>query len=321
MEWQVFPGEWHLDVGVLALALALDLAFRELPGWLHPVVWMGRLASWLEHLGPSAGGKASAFGWGAAMALLVPAAFGGLAWLAAVGLRELGPIPYLLGGAVLLSTTFAVSGLGRAARCVQTAMNEGSMDQARQQLRSLVSRDSSSLGPSLVSAAAIESVAENTTDSYIGPWLAFAVFGLAGAFAYRSVNTLDSMIGYRGRYEYLGKASAKLDDVMNLVPARISAGLMLAAGALFRLHVGLGWRWAWHGRRLTDSPNAGWTIGAMAGLLGVTLKKKGHYRIGEGMKGPRPCHIGASVRLAYTVAAMGMLTATAALALRGLLAG
>ena len=321
MEWQVFPGEWHLDVGVLALALALDLALRELPGWAHPVVWMGRLASWLERLGPSGGEKASAFCWGAGMALLVPAAFGGLAWLAAAGLRELGPIPYLLGGAVLLSSTFAVSGLARAARCVQTAMSEGGTDQARRQLRSLVSRDASSLGPSLVSAAAIESVAENTTDSYIGPWLAFVIFGLPGAFAYRSLNTLDSMIGYRGQYEYLGKASAKLDDFMNLVPARLSAGLMLVAGVLNRLPVSLGWRWAWSGRRLTESPNAGWTIGAMSGLLGVVLEKEGHYRIGEGMKEPSPWHIGVSVRLAYTVAAMGMLTAMGALALRGLLAG
>ena len=317
----MFPGEWHLDAGVLALALALDLAFREFPGWAHPVVWMGKLVSWLERLAPSGGGKVSAFAWGAVMAILVPTLFGGLAWLAANGLRELGPIPYLLGGAVLLSTTFAVSGLARAARSVQTALDEGSMGQAREELRSLVSRDASSLNRSLVAAAAIESVAENTTDSYIGPWLVFAVLGLPGAFAYRAVNTLDSMIGYRGQYEYLGKASAKLDDYMNLVPARLSAGLMLAAGAMNRMPVSLGWRWAWSGRRLTESPNAGWTIGAMSGLLGVSLEKPGSYRIGEGMKEPCPRQIGVSVRLAYSVASIGVLGAIGGLAVRGLLAG
>ena len=89
---------------------------------------------------------------------------------------------------------------------------------ARLGLGSLVSRDASALSTPLVAAAAIESVAENTTDSYIGPWLVFALFGLPGAFAYRALNTLDSMVGYRGRYEYLGKASARLDDVVNLVP-------------------------------------------------------------------------------------------------------
>ena len=321
MEWQVFPGEWHLDAGILALALALDLAFREFPAWAHPVVWMGKLISWLERLGPSGRGRVSDFAWGAVMAVLVPTLFGGLAWLAATGLRELGPIPYLLGGAVMLSTTFAVSGLARAARNVQNAMDEGSIGQARQELRSLVSRDASSLSRSLVSAAAIESVAENTTDSYIGPWLAFAVLGLPGAFAYRGLNTLDSMIGYRGRYEYLGKASAKLDDFINLAPARLSAGIMLAAGILNRLPVSSGWRWAWIGRRLTESPNAGWTIGAMSGLLGVTLEKEGHYRIGEGLEEPCSRKIGMSVRLAYVVAAIGILAATGALALRGLLVG
>ena len=255
------------------------------------------------------------------MAILVPAVFGGLAWLLANGLREVGPIPYLLGGAVLLNTTFAVSGLARAARSVQTAVDEESMSQARQELRSLVSRDASSLNRSLVSAAAIESVAENTTDSYIGPWLAFAVLGLAGAFAYRAVNTLDSMIGYRGKYEYLGKASAKLDDYINLVPARLSAGLMLAAGAMNRLPASLGLRWAWKGRWLTESPNAGWTIGAMSGLLGVALEKTGHYRIGEGLEEPCSRHIGISVRVAYGVAALGVMAAIGGLALRGLFAG
>ena len=192
------------------------------------------------------------------------------------------------------------------------------MGEARYELRSLVSRDAASLNQSLASAAAIESVAENTTDSYIGPWLAFALLGLPCAFAFRAVNTLDSMIGYRGRYEYLGKASARLDDAMNLIPARISAALMVAAGALCRLPVGQGWHWAFMGRRLTASPNAGWTIGAMSGLLGVALEKSGHYRIGDGLREPGPAHIGASIRVAYAVAAFGIPVAVGVLALRGL---
>jgi len=121
-----------------------------------------------------------------------------------------------------------------------------------------------------------------TTDSYVAPWLAFALFGLPGAAAYRALNTLDSMIGYRGRYEHLGKASARLDDLVNLLPARLAALLMLAAGALRRLPARRGSRIALRDRRRTASPNAGWTIGAFAGLLGVALEKAGHYRIGDG---------------------------------------
>ena len=210
--------------GALLIALALDLLLRELPNALHPVVWMGKLVSLLERIGPSAESKVAALAWGGFMAAFVPVLAGGLAWLAANGLRELGPIPYLVGVAALLSTTFAVKGLAQAAKDIQDSMDEGSMGEARHGLRSLVSRDANSLSQPLAAAAAIESVAENTTDSYIGPWLAFALLGLPGAFAFRAVNTLDSMIGYRGKYEYLGKASARLDDVMNLIPARISAG-------------------------------------------------------------------------------------------------
>ena len=321
MEWSAWPGEWYLDAGVLLLALALDLVLRELPAAIHPVVWTGKLVSWLESLGPSDGGRTAAFAWGASMAVIVPALSAGLVWVAANGLRELGSIPYLIGGALLLSTTFAVSGLARAASSVQEEMKVGNIAGARLGLESLVSRDASSLSPPLVAAAAIESVAENTTDSYIGPWLAFALFGLPGAFAYRALNTLDSMVGYRGRYEYLGKASARLDDVVNLVLARLGAILILGAGALCRLPVGRGWNGAWKGRHLTESPNAGWTIGAMSGLLGAALEKPGYYRIGHGLGEPCARHIGISIRVAYLVAALGLPVVTCALAMRGVVVG
>ena len=321
MDWRLWPGEWHLDAGALLLALALDMAFRELPARVHPVVWMGNLISWLERIGPSNERRAASFAWGTCIAVAVPTLSGALAWLAANGLRELGALPYVVGGAVLLKSTFAVSGLARAAGRVRDAVNDGNVDEARHKLRSLVSRDASDLSASLVAAAAIESVAENTTDSYIGPWLAFAVLGIPGAFAYRAVNTLDSMLGYRGKYEYLGKASARLDDVVNLVPARLSSALMLIAGALNGLSVTRALSWMWRGRRMTESPNAGWTIGAMSGLLGVALEKPEHYRIGDGMGEPDASHIGASIRVAYIVAALGGVATIGALALRWVLGG
>ena len=319
MEWSAWPGEWYLDAGVLLLALALDLVLRELPAAIHPVVWIGKLVSWLESMGPTGGGRTAAFAGGASMAVIVPALSAGLAWVAANRLRELGAIPYLIGGALLLS--IAVRGLARAASSVREEMKRGDIAEARLGLESLVSRDASSLSPPLVVAAAIESVAENTTDSYICPWLAFALFGLPGAFAYRALNTLDSMVGYRGRYEYLGKASARLDDVVNLVLARLGAILILGAGALCRLPVGRGWNGAWKGRHLTESPNAGWTIGAISGLLGAALEKPGYYRIGHSLGEPCARHIGISIRVAYLVAALGLPVVTCALAMRGVVVG
>lgn len=282
---------------------------------------MGKLIAWLEAIAPSKGRRVTEFSWGVCIAVLVPVLSGALGWLVANLLRELGVVFYVAGSAVFLSTTFAVGGLARAARNVQFDMNSGSMNEARHGLKSLVSRDADSLSRPLIAAAAIESVAENTTDSYIGPWLAFAILGLPGAFTYRAINTLDSMIGYRGKYEYLGKASARLDDAINFVPARLSAVFMLAAGALGGMTVSRAWTWAWRGRVLTASPNAGWTIGAMSGLLGVALEKPGHYRIGDGLRDPCASHIGTSIRVAYAVAAVGALMAIGGLALRGLLEG
>ena len=230
-----WPGEWGLDAGALLLAVALDLALREPPAALHPVVWMGRLIAFLERLSPPADRPAAALAAGVGIAVLVPAGCGALAWLAAAGLQAAGPLPYLLGTAALLKATFAVKGLGRAVAGTRTALQNGDLGRARASLRSLVSRDARALIGPQVAMAAIESVAENTTDSYVGPWLAFALFGLPGAVAFGALNTLDSMIGYRGRYEHLGKVAARLDDVANLMPARLAALLMLAAGARRRL--------------------------------------------------------------------------------------
>lgn len=318
MGWQAFPGEWHLGAAVLLLALVFDCILGEPPDVLHPVVWMGKLIALLERLFP-VGGNATSLLAGASIALFVPALFGLAAWLAVQGLRELGTIPYLLGGALLLKTTFSVKGLGQAAQVTRRFLVAGNLNAARRSLGRLVSRDTQKLDEPLVAAAAIESVGENTTDSYIAPWLAFALLGLPGAFAYRAVNTLDSMIGYHGKYEYSGKAAAKLDDLVNLVPARLSALLLLAAGLFAGLSrrvaepfeavsVRRGWKIMRRDHGLTESPNAGWTMSAMSGLVGVALEKPGHYLIGNGLRRPGAADIGQAVRLAYLTAALGILT-------------
>ncbi|MDA0769774.1 MAG: adenosylcobinamide-phosphate synthase CbiB [Chloroflexi bacterium] len=318
MDWLPWTGQWYLDGGVLLLALALDLGLREPPARLHPVVWIGNAISFLDSWLPQSSPAKSVTS-GSIMAVCLPLVAGGLAWLAMLGLREIGPLAYVVGGAVLLKTTFAVKGLAQAAQATGEAMQAERLDDARDSLQSLVSRDAQALASPLVAAAAVESVAENTTDSYIGPWLAFALLGLPGAFAYRAMNTLDSMVGYRGRYEYFGKASAKLDDLVNLIPARISAGLILLAGSVRGLSVKSGWSVMISAQRLTASPNAGWTIGAMSGLLGVVLEKPDQYRIGEGNRDPDASDIGASVRLAYIVAALGIVLALGVLYVRGVL--
>ncbi|MDE2933986.1 MAG: adenosylcobinamide-phosphate synthase CbiB [Chloroflexota bacterium] len=312
-------GQFALDVAVIVLAATLDRVLPEPPTAIHPVVWIGRATDLLARRRP--GAPVAAFSYGAAVVVLMVGVSGFLAWLVMDALMTFGPVPYVLGGAVLFRTTFTVRGLAAAADTTRHALEEDRLDDARESLKALVSRDAATLTPPLVAAAAVESVAENTTDSYISPWLAFAILGVPGAVAYRAVNTLDSMLGFRGPNEYLGKAAARLDDLVNLIPARLSALLLLTSGAAMRLPVARAWRGMLRDQRITESPNAGWTMGAAAWLLGIELEKPGHYRLGQGLRDPQARDIAAVTRLSGYTAAFGALLAIGVLAARHAIVG
>lgn len=307
-----------LDVLALLLALALDLALGEPPNRLHPTVWIGNTVALAERLapGPHAPPTVQLVS-GAVMALLVPATWGALAWAVSFGLLQQHPLAYLVVVAALLKSTFSVRMLHRVAAGIGRILSAGDISQARRQMSALVSRDTSQLTTGQMAAGAIESVAENITDSIVGPLLAFALFGLPGAVAYRAVNTLDSMVGYHGRYEYLGKASARLDDLVNLVPARLAAALLwLATAILPGMAAGRAGRIMFAHRGRTESPNAGWTMAAMAGGLGVTLEKVGYYRLGDPAPDPDAHHIGRATRALYATTALSAAVAIGILWLR-----
>lgn len=307
------------DAAILVIAVVLDRLLPEPPGAVHPVVWLGRLTSAMERLAPER--PLAAFLFGIAMVVSVVGVATALAWLCMTLLASIHQIAYVLGGAVLLRTAFTFTGLSAAAVRTRGHLEKEQIDVARHSLRSLVSRDASSLSRPLVAAAAIESVAENSTDSFVGPWLAYALLGVPGAIAYRAVNTMDSMIGYRGRYEYLGKAAARLDDLVNLLPARLSAGLLLAGGLLAGFPIRCGWRVMLRDRGQTSSPNAGVTMSAMAGLLGVRLEKPRHYRLGAGFRDPGPDDVGRAVSIAHRTSLLAIVVALGLLAARHAISG
>ncbi len=290
---------------VIMLAVALDRFLPEPHHSIHPVVWMGRAVKALEHLAPHR--PTPRLVYGGAITLVVAGGSGLATWWVMSTLQSLGTIAYLAGGSLLLRTAFTVRGLSEAAGKIEQSLVDGSPEQTRSDLRSLVSRPFADLTPPLVAAAAVESVAENTTDSFIGPWLSFALFGIPGAVAYRALNTLDSMIGYRGPYEHLGKASARLDDIVNLIPSRLSALLLLVSGVLAGLPADRGRTIMLRDHRLTASPNAGWTMSAMAGLLGTRLEKQGHYCLGRDLRQPAPSDIGRAVGIAEQAAALALV--------------
>ncbi len=307
------------DLAILALAVLLDLVLGEPPTWAHPTVWMGRQISFVEKWSPKKG--IASLLTGLSIAITLPAAWGAGAYFLSLWLQSFHPIVYILVGAALLKSTFSVRLLHKEAALVRSHLDRGDMDQVRGRMPSLVSRDPSSLTAEQATAATVESVSENINDSFLAPWIFFALFGLAGAFAYRMINTLDSMIGYRGVYEHLGKASAKLDDLANLIPARLAGLLLVAAsGFLPGQQMSRAWSIMWRDHGRTQSPNAGWTMSGMAGALGVQLQKVDPqigYILGEPERPIEPLDISRAVQSMYLVALFGLTIALAVAWVRG----
>ncbi len=293
---------------VLLAALAIDLLWGELPAAAHPVVWMGKIIAWAERRMPRrAGGQLLA---GLGLALGLPAACYGVAEALLAALR---PVPWLSWAAsvYLLTASFAVSELRGAALRVGRCLAGGDLQGARCGLRALCSRDPETLREPELIAATVESVAENASDSIVAPLLYFALFGVPGALAYRAVNTLDAMLGYRDHRERYGKAGARLDDAANWLPARLTAALLLAAGAALRARPREGLRTLLRDGGKTASPNAGRPMAAMAGLLGVELRKADHYVLGQPARALEVARIREACRLVGFCAALAYGLATA----------
>lgn len=300
---------------VILLALLLDALYGDPPNRRHPVAWMGKAIGAASTCVPRDGRArpltAGAFiaGGGAVLCALVGAAIERSA-------RRLPRPAALLIDASVLNVTLSLRGLSAAAERVHVALEADDCSTARRLLAwHLVSRDTSALSASHIAAATIESVAENASDGVIGSMVWYVLGGLPAALAYRFINTADAMLGYRdARHEWLGKAPALLDDGVNLLPARLTALLIIVAAALTDIdgrrivHTLRVW---WRDARLTSSPNAGHPMSAMAGALNVELEKIDHYRLGAGGRLPEPADIAEAVKLVHVavllMCALGVL--------------
>ncbi len=245
--------------------MCLDVVCGEPPQRLHPVVWLGNAITFLESRAPAS--DPARFAYGTTVALILPL----VAALLGYALERRLPWPVR---AVLLKPTFAGKTLLDSAARVECSLATNRLTQAQADLRWLVSRPTHALDPSLVAAAAIESLAENAVDSWLAPLLAYGVFGVSGAYAYRAANTADAMWGYHTpTYEWLGKTAARLDDALNFIPARVAAPLLACVSP----HPGSAVRiWRRDAAR-TTSPNAGQPMAAAAGALQLRLEKPDHY--------------------------------------------
>lgn len=268
-------------LAILLLALLLDAALGD-PGWLyravpHPVALLGRAIAAAERALNRPGlVAATRFRRGLGLTLLAVLGAAALGRGVEAGLAGL-PGGWALEG-LLASALIAGRGLHDHVAAVARALGEG-LDAGRAAVAHIVGRDPASLDEAGVARAAAESLAENWSDGVVAPVVWFALFGLAGLAAYKTVNTLDSMIGYRDpRYADFGRAAARLDDAVNWLPARL-AGLLLvlAAAVLPGARAAGAWRALRRDAPRHRSPNAGWQEAALAGALGLALAGPRRY--------------------------------------------
>ncbi|MDA8290834.1 MAG: adenosylcobinamide-phosphate synthase CbiB [Actinomycetota bacterium] len=262
---------WRLRAASAAAAVLLDRLVGDPPDRLHPVAWFGRAMTrrerraWSDHRM----GGVRHLGAGVLVAT-VPVA------LTRAGARRMGGTA--ADGAVAVSVAAATLGarsLDRRAAEVGEALARGRIDEARRSLPALVGRDPAGLDEAEIARAVVESVAENTVDAVVAPLLWAALGGPVGAAAYRAVNTLDAMVGYRDdRYHRFGWASARADDVANFVPARVGAVVVALCSPSRALDVGRAVRRQAPGH---PSPNAGVIEAAFAAALGLRLGGTNRY--------------------------------------------
>ena len=254
----------------LLLGWLLDFIFGDPSRLPHPVVWFGKMISWGEHR-LNKGSHRMAKGAVMAIVLILMVFF--VVW----GLKRLLPnmVLWLVLDTIIIFYCLAGTTLIREVREVFLALDR-SLDEGRQQVARIVGRDTSQLSAQEVRTAALETLAENLSDGVIAPLFWFALLGTPGMLAYKMVNTLDSMIGYRTeRYKDFGCWAAHIDDVANYIPARLTALLMVIVSGKWSLV-----KFVWKNGRRHASPNSGYPEAALAGILNCRFGGP-HYYFGE----------------------------------------
>jgi adenosylcobinamide-phosphate synthase len=292
---------------VFLLAAAFDILIGEPPVGIHPVVWIGRIISFLrKRASPTKLGGLLV----AALVIAMTISIGHLLIWVAGQIPDVGYAATVAISAYLLKSTFAV-------RCLlQTSLDIGrsiddDISQAKGMLPALVGRETKDLTRSQATSAVIESLSENYVDSILSPIFYFLIFepfglGLEAALAFKAISTMDSMLGYKTKgLKELGYVPAKLDDIANFIPARLSI-LFLAAANPKKVKTTTMTAFRYH--RATPSPNSGWPMSAAAGALGIRLEKPGFYVLLEEGKEPETQDIPLAVRLVGTTVAITLLT-------------
>jgi adenosylcobinamide-phosphate synthase len=271
---------------IIGLAIFLDLIFGDPKNRYHPTAWIGNFIGKLVPLFKNENTKLEKFG-GILIVLISTAVVGTLLLVlnlkldSIIGYELVSIIVIIMVSAILLKTTIAIRGMEKYALAVTNALENDDIEAARANLAMITKRKTKNLDKNHILSGVLESISENTVDGITGPLFYFALFGLPGAFVYRVINTIDSMIGYKTEmFKNLGWFGANCDNILNYLPSRLTAMTMVFGAML----LGHDWKNCYEifkrdGKK-TDSPNAGYPMAALAGALGTKLEKIEHYSLG-----------------------------------------
>ena len=287
---------------IVGFALLLDFLIGDPKTKYHPTAWIGKLIAVLVPFTRNNSPKKELFG-GILIVFIVVAIVGTLLVALDFGISLLtidivSLVVSIAVSSILLKTTIAIRGMQKHALAVVDALEKDDLDSARNHLSMIVKRNTKHLDKNHISSAVLESVSENTVDGITGPLFYYAIFGLPGAFVYRAINTIDSMVGYKtSLFRNIGWFGANCDTILNYIPSRLT-GLVMILSALI---LGYNWKESFYimrrdGKKL-ESPNAGFPIAALAGALGTKLEKINYYAVGDGNIEFTKSHIISAIRL------------------------
>jgi len=290
------------SVVIVAFALLLDFLVGDPKTKYHPTAWIGKLIASLVPFTKSNSVRKELIGGILLVSVIVVTVCTVLVVLdIGISLLTIDIVSLIVSiavGSILLKTTIAIRGMQKHALAVVDAVEKGDLGSARNHLSMIVKRDTKNLDKNHILSGVLESVSENTVDGITGPLFYYAIFGLPGAFVYRAINTIDSMVGYKTTlFKNVGWFGAKCDTVLNYAPSRLT-GLVMILGALI---LGYNWKESLYimrrDSRKLESSNAGFPMAALAGALGTRLEKMDYYTIGNGSIEFTKSHIISAVTL------------------------
>jgi adenosylcobinamide-phosphate synthase len=288
---------------IIALALFLDFMLGDPKNKYHPTAWIGKLVAILVPFTKNDSSKLERLG-GVVLVLTVTSIVASSLVLLGITLENMS-MPYYVGlfitavvGGLLLKTTIAIKGMQRHAIAVLNALEYENLDNARAKLALIVKRDTKGLDKNHILSGVLESISENTVDGITGSLFYFALFGLPGAFVYRTINTIDAMVGYKtSLFKNVGWFGANCDKVLNYIPARLTGLVMILSAML----LGENWKMSYQimkrDGKNTESPNAGYPMAALAGALGTRFEKIDHYSLGDGSLEFSKSHVKIAIKM------------------------